>query len=148
MQGAVLRSSGQHFSGFLLNSSGWTKGAAVCFVLSTGDSGIGLDKVPALCKELEYKLAQDVLNKTLIKLSKYLELDEVKQAGVHPGNVHEYVVLSPIHLVTNYVSKLSPRRLIVAPNRPNSSTRLSINDSLHSGLHQLPAIRAVLLKFR
>merc|ERR1712002_288848 len=39
-QGAVLRSSGQHFSGFLLNSSGWMKGAAVSFVLKTGDFGI------------------------------------------------------------------------------------------------------------
>ena len=66
-----------------------------------------LTNKPALCKELEYKLAQDVLNRTLIKLSKYLELDEVKQAGVHLGNVHEYVVPSPIHLVTNYASKLS-----------------------------------------
>ena len=103
---------------------------------------------PALCQELEYKLAQDVLNKTLIKLSKYLELDEVKQAGVHPGNVHKYVVPFPFYLVANYPSKLRPCRLVVAPNCPNSSTRLSINDSLHSGLHQLPAIRAVLLKFR
>merc|ERR1711867_95588 len=42
----------------------------------------------------------------------------------------------------------SPLRLVVAPNRPDTMMRQSINSALHSGLPQLPRIQEVLLKFR
>ena len=103
---------------------------------------------PYMSQELEYKLAQDVDSGVLMKLEEFLKLDEVKEKGIDKYNAHELVCPSPIHIVCNPVSKSSPVRLVVAPNRVNKNTRQSINSALHAGLPQLPKVQEILLKYR
>ena len=100
-----------------------------------------------MCTELAHKLAEDVDQKVLIKLDDYLNLPEVKQAGITRETAHANIVPSAIHLVANLASSSSPLRLVVVPNRLEATTCQSINSVLHSGLPQLPKIQEVLLKF-
>ena len=68
--------------------------------------------------------------------------------GITSETAHSNIVPSAIHLVANLSSSSSPLRLVIPPNRPEVTTRQSINSALHSGLPQLPKIQEVLLKFR
>ena len=103
---------------------------------------------PAISKEIAFKLSEDIDQGILLKLDDFLKLDEVKKEGINRDNVSEYVVPSPLHVVGNPGSNSSPIRLVVAPNRPNTTTRQTINQALHTGLPQLPKLQEVLLKFR
>ena len=107
-----------------------------------------LKNKPYMCLELAHKLSEDVDQGVLMKLDDYLELPEVKELGITRQSAHANIVPSAIHLVANLSSASSPIRLVVAPNRPDGTTRQSINSALHSGLPQLPAIQQVLLKYR
>ena len=52
---------------------------------------------PYMCAELAHKLAEDVDQKVLIKLDDYLELPEVKRAGITRETAHANIVPSAIH---------------------------------------------------
>ena len=82
-----------------------------------------------MCAELAHKLQEDVDQKVLIKLEDYLNLPEVKQAGIMRETAHENIVPSAIHLVANLASSSSPLRLVIAPNRPEATTCQSINSA-------------------
>ena len=107
-----------------------------------------LKQKPAMAQEVTFKLREDVNNGTLLKLKDYLTLPDVQAAGITTQNCEDFIVPSPLHLVTNVNSMSSPVRLVVAPNRQNKITRQTINQCLHSGLHGLPSIQTVLLRYR
>merc|ERR1712089_72690 len=64
-----------------------------------------LQDKPAMAKEVPYKLRADVNNEILIKLSEFLQLPEVKQAGITMKNAQEFICPAPLHLVANVNSK-------------------------------------------
>ncbi len=86
-----------------------------------------LQDKPAMAKEVTYKLRADVNNGVLIKLSEFLQLPEVKQAGITMKNAQEFICPAPLHLVANVNSKSSPVRMVIAPHRQHTITRQSIN---------------------
>ena len=51
-------------------------------------------------------------------------------------------------MVANVNSKSSPVRMIIALHRPNMTIKQSINDSLHSGHHELLSLQKTILRFR
>ena len=57
-----------------------------------------MDK-PAMAREVTYKLRADVTNGVLVKLSEFLQLPEVKQAGITMENAQEFICPAPLHLV-------------------------------------------------
>ena len=59
----------------------------------------------SISKELSFKLARDIDNEILVKLSEYLELPLVKYEEISTKNVSEYLCPSTIHLVANSASK-------------------------------------------
>ena len=107
-----------------------------------------LEGKPHMASEIAHKLSEDVDQGVLVKLSDFLELDEVKSQNIDHTNVDKLVVPSPLHIVGNLGSKSSPVRLVVTPNRVNQSTRQSINSAFHSGLPQLPKMQEILYKYR
>ena len=80
-----------------------------------------LKNKPHMSRELGFKLSQDVDSGVLLKISDFLELPEVKAAGITATNYHQFVVPSPIHIVANLGSRSSPICLVVAPNRENQT---------------------------
>ena len=65
-----------------------------------------MDK-PAIAKEVTYKLRADVTNGVLLKLSEFLQLPEVRQAGITMENAQEFICPAPLHLIANVNSKSS-----------------------------------------
>merc|ERR1712101_48328 len=56
---------------------------------------------PAMAKEVTHKLRADVNNGVLIKLSDFLKLPEVIEAGITMENAKEFICPAPLHLVAN-----------------------------------------------
>ena len=106
-----------------------------------------MDK-PAMAKEVTHKLRADVNNGVLIKLSDFLKLPEVIEAGITMENAKEFICPAPLHLVSNANSKSSPVRMVIAPHRQHTITRQSINDSLSAGHHGLPSLQRTILRYR
>ena len=106
-----------------------------------------LQDKPAMAKEVTYKLRADVTNGVLLKLSEFLQLPEVKQAGITMENAQEFICPAPLHLVANVNSKSSPVRMVIAPHRQHTITRQSINDSLSAGHHGLPSLQRTILRY-
>merc|ERR1712089_63963 len=107
-----------------------------------------LQDKPAMAEEVTYKLRADANNGVLIKLSEFLKLPEVKQAGITMENAQEFICPAPLHLVANENSKSSPVRMVIAPHRQHTITRLSINDNLSAGHHGLPSLQRTILRYR
>ena len=107
-----------------------------------------LQNKPAMAKELTYKLRADVTNGVLLKLKDFLQLPEVKEAGLTMKNAQNFICPAPLHMVANVNSKSSPVRMVIAPHRQHVSTRKSINDSLAAGHHGLPSIQRTILRYR
>ena len=107
-----------------------------------------LQDKPAMAEEVTYKLRADANNGVLIKLSEFLKLPEVKQAGITMENAQEFICPAPLHLVTNGNSKSSPVRMVIAPHRQHTITRQSINDNLAAGHHGLPSLQRTILRYR
>lgn len=107
-----------------------------------------LQDKPAMAKEVTYKLRADVNNGVLIKLSEFLQLPEVKQAGITMKNAQEFICPAPLHLVANVNSKSSPVTMVIAPHRQHTITRQSINDNLSAGHHGLPSLQRTILRYR
>ena len=103
---------------------------------------------PAMAREVTYKLRADVTNGVLLKLSDFLQLPEVKQAGITMENAKEFICPAPLHLVANVNSKSSPVRMVIAPHRQHTITRQSINDNLSAGHHGLPSLQRTILRYR
>merc|ERR1711962_1231259 len=103
---------------------------------------------PAMAKEVTYKLKADVNNGVLIKLSDFLKLPEVMEAGITMENAKDFICPAPLHLVANANSKSSPVRMVIAPHRQHTITRQSINDSLSAGHHGLPSLQRTILRYR
>ena len=101
-----------------------------------------------MCSEIEHNLAEDVDQGVLVKLTDFLNLPEVRAMNVTKATADSLVVPRSIHLVANPASKSSPIRLVVAPNRPEATTKQSVNSALHSGLPQLPKLQEILLKVK
>ena len=106
-----------------------------------------MDK-PAMAREVTYKLRADVTNGVLVKLSEFLQLPEVKQAGITMENAQEFICPAPLHLVANVNSKSSPVRMVIAPHKQHTITRQSINDNLSAGHHGLPSLQRTILRYR
>ena len=101
-----------------------------------------------MAAEITYKLRADVINGILVKLSEFLKLPEVIEAGVTLEEARKQILLAPIHMVSNVNSKSSPVRMVIAPHQPHKVTKQSINDALHAGHHGLPSIQQTILRFR
>ena len=84
----------------------------------------------------------------LLRLKDFLQLPEVKQAGLNMENAQKFICPAPLHMVANVNSKSSPVRMVIAPHRQHVSTRKSINDSLAAGHHGLPSIQRTILRYR
>ena len=101
-----------------------------------------------MAKEVTYKRRADVNNGVLIKLSDFLKLPEVMEAGITMENAKDFICPAPLHLVANVNSKSSPVRMVIAPHRQHTITRQSINDSLSAGHHGLPSLQRTILRYR
>ena len=95
-----------------------------------------------------YKLRANANNGILVKLSEFLKLPEVIEAGITLEEARKRITPAPIHMVSNVNSKSSPVRMVIAPHQPHKVTKQSINDALHAGHHGLPSIQETLLRFR
>ena len=93
-----------------------------------------------MAAEVTYKLRADVDNGVLLKLTEFLILPEVIQAGINLQNAQKFICPAPLHMVANLNSKSSPVRMVIAPHRPHMTTKQSINDALYSGHNGLPSI--------
>ena len=107
-----------------------------------------LDDKPNMAEEVTYKLRADVNNGILVKLSEFLKLPEVVEAGITLEEARRRITPAPIHMVSNINSKSSPVRMVIAPHQPHKVTKQSINDALHAGHHGLPSIQDTILRFR
>ena len=107
-----------------------------------------IENRPHTAKALTFKLHEDVRNGVLVSLDDFLKLPEVKESGINKSNCHKYIIPSPIHLVTNQNSSSTPLRMTVAPNCTNKLTNKSINNMIHTGVHVLPTIQSVLLRYQ
>merc|ERR1711867_247876 len=103
---------------------------------------------PAMAKEVTYKLRADVNNRVLIKLSEFLKLPEVMEAGITMENAKDFICPAPLHLVANANSKSSPVRMVIAPHRQHTITSSGINDNLSAGHHGLPSLQRTVLRYR
>ena len=99
---------------------------------------------PNMAAKITYKLRADINNGILVKLSEFLKLPEVVEAGITLEEARKRITLALIHMVSNINSKSSPVRIVITPHQPHKVTKQSINDALHGGHHGLPAI----LRFR
>ena len=86
-------------------------------------------------------LRADVNNGILVKLSEFLKLPEVVEAGITLEEARKRITPAPIHMVSNINSKSSPVRMVITPHQPHKVTKQSINDALHAGHHGLPSIQ-------
>ena len=107
-----------------------------------------LDDKPNMAAEITYKLRADANNGILVKLSEFLKLPEVIEAGITLEEARKQITPAPIHMVSNINSKSSPVRMVIAPHQPHKVTKQSINDALHAGHHGLPSIQDTILRFR
>ena len=82
-----------------------------------------LQDKPAMAKEVNYKLRADVTNGVLLKLTDFLQLPEVRKAGITMENAQKYICPAPLHMVANLNSKISPIRMVIAPNRQHVVTK-------------------------
>ena len=103
---------------------------------------------PNIATEVTYKLRADANNVILVKLSEFLKLPEVIEAGVTLEEARRRITPAPIHIVSNVNSKFSLVRMVIAPHQPHKVTKQSINDALHAGHHGLPSIQETILRFR
>ena len=83
--------------------------------------------------EVIYMLRADVNNGVLVRLTDFLKLPKVIEAGITLKDTKKFITPAPLHMVANVNSKSSPVRMIIAPHRPHMTTKQSINDSLQSG---------------
>ena len=60
--------------------------------------------------EVTYKLRADINNGILVKLSEFLKLPEVVEAGITLEEARKQITPAPIHMVLNINSKSSPVR--------------------------------------
>ena len=65
-----------------------------------------------MAAELTYKLRADVTNGVLLKLTDFLELPDIKQAGITLQNAQKYICPALLHMVANMNSKSSPVRIV------------------------------------
>ena len=94
-----------------------------------------LDDKPNMAAEMTYKLRADVNNGILVKLSEFLKLPEVVEAGITLEEARKRITPAPIHMVSKVNSKSSLVRMVIAPHQPHKVTKQSINDALHAGHH-------------
>ena len=71
---------------------------------------------PNMTTEVTYKLRADANNGILVKLSEFLKLPEVIEAGVTLEEARKGITLAPIHMVSNMNSKSSLVRMVIAPH--------------------------------
>ena len=102
---------------------------------------------PNMAAEITYKLRADANNGILVKLSEFLKLPEVIEAGVTLKEARKRNNPAPVHIVSNINSESSPVRMVIAPHQPHKVTKHSINDALHAGHHGLPSIQETILRF-
>ena len=58
-----------------------------------------LDDKPNIAAEITYKLRADVNNGILVKLSEFLKLPEVVEAGITLEEARKWITPAPIHMV-------------------------------------------------
>ena len=97
---------------------------------------------------ITYKLRAEGNNGILVKLSEFLKLPEVIEAGVKLEEARKRITLAPIHMVSNVNSKSSPGGMVIAPHQPHKVTKQSINDALHARHYGLLSIQQTILRFR
>ena len=100
---------------------------------------------PLAVREIQFKLRQDVDQGNLIRLSDFLNLSEVKRAGINPATVNDHVTPSSLLLVWNPGSSNTKARLCVSPSRKSRVTNASVNDLCSPGHHHLPQIASSLI---
>ena len=100
-----------------------------------------------MAAEITYKLRADANNGILVKLSEFLKLPEVTEAGLTLEEARKRITPAPIHMVSYVNSKSSPVRMIIAPHQPHKVTKQSINDALHARHHRLPSIQETIMRF-
>ena len=101
-----------------------------------------------MAAEVTYKLRADVNNGVLVKLTEFLKLPEVIQAGITLQDAKKFITPDLLHMVANVNSKSSPVRMVIALDRPLMTTKQLINDALHSGHHRLPSLQKTILRLR
>ena len=102
---------------------------------------------PNMATEITYKLRADANNGILVKLSEYLKLPEVIEAGITLEEARKRITPALIHMVSNVNSKSSSMRMVIAPHQPHKVTKQSINDALHARHHGLPSLQETILGF-
>ena len=65
-----------------------------------------------MAAEITYKLRADANNGILVKLSEFLKLPEVIEAGITLEEARKWITPAPIHMVSNINSKSSPVRML------------------------------------
>ena len=87
---------------------------------------------PNMAAEITYKLRADANNGILVKLSEFLKLPEVIEAGITLEEARKRITPAPIHMVSNVNSKSSPVRMVIALHQPHKITKQYIDDALHA----------------
>ena len=100
-----------------------------------------------MATEITYKLRANANNGILVRLSEFLKLPEVIEAGVTLEEARKRITPAPIHMVSNVNSKSSLVRMVIAPHQPHKVTKQSIKDALHAGHHGIPSIQETILRF-
>ena len=100
-----------------------------------------------MAAEITYKLRADANNRILVKLSEFLKLPEVIEAGITLEEARKQITPAPIHMVSNINSKSLQMKMVIAHHQPHKVTKQSINDTLHAGHHGLPSIQDTILTY-
>ena len=95
---------------------------------------------PNMAAVITYEQRADANNGILVKLSEFLKLPEVIEAGITLEEARKRITPAPIHMVSNVNSKSLPVRMVIAPHQPHKVTKQSINHALHAGHYGLPSI--------
>jgi hypothetical protein len=91
--------------------------------------------------EINYKLAKDHSDKTLMKLDKYLETEAVKEAGITWSNHKKHLMFSGVSIAMNIGSGNSKTRLCADPSIRSRVSGTRVNETLASPLPHIPSLR-------
>ena len=101
-----------------------------------------------MAAEVTYKLRADVNNGVLVKLTEFLQLPEVIDAGTTLKEARKFITPAPLHMVDNVHSKSTTVRMVTTPPRSHRVTKQSTIDNLKLEHHGLPTLQKRIPRFR
>ena len=107
-----------------------------------------LQDKPHMAAEVTYKLRADVNNGVLVKLTDFLQLPEVIEAGITLKEDQKFITPTLLHMVDNVHSKSSTVRMVTAPPFSHRITKQSTIVDLKLEHHGPPRLQKRIPRFR